>query len=140
MKKLILSSIAGIFAFGLTSAQTNEQQLHSTADLWVQTYFSSAKVEKMSLNEGDMDEMYEVKLTDGSKITFNSDGEATDFKSEKGVPAQALPANIAAYLNTNYAGKKVMKYEKEEDEIELKLEDGTSLDFDLEGNFMKIDD
>lgn len=53
------------------------------------------------------------------------------------VPAGVVPEQIAAYLNKNYSGKSVIKFERHRSVYEVKLNNGMEIEFNR--NYQVID-
>ncbi|MGM0934436.1 MAG: PepSY-like domain-containing protein [Bacteroidota bacterium] len=139
MKKLILTGLLSIFAMNIGLAQT-EEQVSAEISVWLSEHFSNESIMDMHVDLDDQEDAYEVKMSDGSEIEFDVEGHPTSIKSKKGFWPEALPENIANYLNTNHKDVKVIKYKKEEDGYEVKLANGTELEFDSNGQVTEEDD
>lgn len=130
MKKLFLSTLTFFFGLGLFQAQDQESQEQTSEK--ISTYLSSSfpneAIEKIDVNN-DFEEMFQVKLSDGSSVNFNGDGRPTKIKSEKGIPEEDLPQGIGEYVSQHHAGENVVKYTKTETGHEVRLSNGTNLDF-----------
>lgn len=144
MKKLILS--LGFLAFtGFSYGQASIAELPQNAQDFINKNFSSETVEEVDkkgrLQRIYSDETYEVEFTNGTTIDFNKEGEATEIESDNGqeIPLSALPSEIANYVKSNYSNTKVTNWEKEKDKQEVDLADGTELEFDVSGKFIRID-
>ncbi|MDX1602824.1 MAG: PepSY-like domain-containing protein [Salinimicrobium sediminis] len=143
MKKLILSGALMLGSFGLF-AQTSASLPQNSQD-YIKKNFSSATIEttkeESSWEFWDKDEKYEVHLSNGIKLDFNKNGEITeiDSKNNEAIPEAALPKEVVTYVQSNYSGNKIISWEKNDDEQEVELADGTELEFDAQGNFRKVD-
>ncbi len=139
MKKLIFTGLLAIFAMSTGVSQT-EEQVSAEISAWLSEHFSNESIMDMHVDLDDQDDAYEVKMSDGSEIEFDVEGHPTSIKSKKGFWPEALPENIANYLNTNHKDVKVVKYEKEDDGYEVKLANDTELEFDANGQLLEKDD
>lgn len=83
---------------------------------------------------------YEVQFTNGTKVEFTKSGQLKEVSPAMGdsVPDALLPAPVKTYLQTNYAGQRVIKYESGRN-IEVKVSSGLELKFDRQGKFLRID-
>lgn len=145
MKKLILTCGAMIFCFGTLIAQNNMNELPETTQEFVKKHFSNEKIksaerEKDLMNFGN-GEMYEVELDNGIKMDFNEAGELTEIESNNDVaiPKEALPNSISSYVEKNYPNAHVVSWEADKNDQEVELSDGTDLEFDANGKFMRVD-
>ena len=84
---------------------------------------------------------YEVKLTDGTEIDFDKNGEwnSIDCKSTS-VPKQFIPQKIEKYVTTNYKTAIISKIEKSPKGYDIELSNELDLKFNLQGDFLRIDD
>lgn len=90
-------------------------------------------------------EGFEVKLEDGTKLTFDEAGNLLEVKKagEYGnshLSLEDLPATIVDYISANYPDTKIVKAEAEEGGFEIRLTKGIVLLFDGEGNFLEEKD
>jgi len=83
---------------------------------------------------------FEVKFNDGAEIDFDSDGVWHEWKDAKGLPKEVLPEAIKTYLSKNYASTFATSIDKEKDKIKIDLATDIDLEFDTNGNFVRIDD
>lgn len=82
---------------------------------------------------------YEVKFNDGAEIDFNSDGIWYEWKDAKGLPKGVVPDNINTYLSKNYASTFAIAIDKEDKKIKIDLASDIDLEFDADGNFVRVD-
>ena len=143
MKKLLLTGAFMLGSFGLF-AQTSANLPQSSQD-FIKKNFSSATIEsakeESSWEFWDKDEKFEVHLSNGIKLDFNKNGEITeiDSKNKETIPQAALPKEVISYVKSNHSGAQIISWEKNDDEQEVELTDGTELEFDAQGNFRKVD-
>lgn len=144
MKKimLILAVIIGVF-----TASARENYSHNPADLpnSAQTILknnfkagvSHFKIEK---DFGKVKE-YDVVLTDGTEVTFDSHGNWKDIEvRQKGsVPAALVPKTIADYVKQNQKKIKIIGIEKNRSGYEVELSNGVEMKFNSEGQFLRYD-
>ena len=109
----------------------------------MRSFFSSEEISKIEEESGwfewDKNEMYEVHLSNCTKLDFNKEGEITEIDGTEAIPENVLPENIFSYVGENYSGAEIVSWEMDDDEQEVKLSDGTEIEFDAEGNFIKED-
>lgn len=145
MKKMIFTSaLLMLFSFSVV-AQSNEDVLPQNSRDFIAQHFSQASVAKVDKEDGwldwDKNEMYEVRFDNGIKLDFDQDGNVTEIDSKRGegIPLEALPDKIRQYLEENYGGIEVVSWEMDRRDQEVELADGTDLEFDSNGNFLKLD-
>ncbi len=83
---------------------------------------------------------YTVMFTTGDKVTFRSNGEWKEFDGRTVlVPEEIIHSNIRAWVAQNYPGEKVIKIDRGNHDIEIKLSNMVEAKFDLNGNIIKIE-
>ena len=145
MKKSILMGLFMTLTVGFSYGQADVSVLPQNAQDFISTHFGSETVAKAEKEDKwfswDKNEMYEVHLSNGVKLDFNKAGEVTgiDSRDNAPLPTAAIPEAIRTYVETNHNGADIISWEKDNDEQEVELSDGTDLEFDLQGNFLKVD-
>lgn len=84
---------------------------------------------------------YEVVLTDGSEITFDSKGNWKDVEvsNNSKVPGGFLVKGISEYVSKNHSGTHIVGVERERGGYEVTLSNGVDFKFDKSGTFMRYD-
>ncbi len=126
------------FAFADDDKEITVSQLPQTAREFLNAYFPKEEVSyaKTDLEDGD----YEVRLENGVKIDFNKLGSWTDIEGHVPLPKGIVSSNIYNHVSQNFKKAKIVKIERNNKGFEIGLNDGRELIFDLNGNFVKIDD
>lgn len=145
MNKLIFTIAVLTFFSSHTWAQTNTDILPQNTMDYINQHFSDANIIKVEKENGwfnwDSNEMYEVKFDNGVKLEFDRDGNVTEIDSERDqtIPMEALPNKVQQYLNETYNGIGVVSWELNRRSQELELANDVDLEFDVAGNFRKVD-
>lgn len=143
MRFFFLALALTLFSVSLSARDEiiSEQQLPAAAKTFVKQYFKNRTV---SLAKKDVDPgstSYDVVLNSGTKIEFNAKGEWKEVDcAPAAVPAGLIPAAIAKYVKANYANLKIVKIEREATGYDIELSNDLDLQFDKQGNFVRIDD
>lgn len=146
MKKFIALLALAAIAVGVTNAADRVVRdvnvLPAAARKTIDKAYSVKNVSHIKIDShffGGDD--YDVVLTDGTEIEFNSDGEWTEVDAgSKPVSATFILKPIAAYVKANYANQSIVQIKKERSKYEVELSSGLDLEFDRAGNFLRIDD
>lgn len=133
-RNLIFTAIALFLGVNISMAQS-KSKLPSEVSKYVDKHFSGQSIDKIDIDENDKDEMYELRLSDGTTLDFDSNGEVVEINSKKGFSADALPMAIAQKVKDKYGKTKIVDFEKENDGYEIEFEDGKEVDFDTAGNY-----
>lgn len=145
MKKLILALLA-VFAV-TTAASARDTYSRNPADLPAAARAELKKSFKaeISLIKIDKDLLstdYEVVLTDGTEVKFDSKGnwQEVECRADKSVPDAYVPAATRQWLAKNHKGVKVVGIEKTSRGYEAQLSNGLEAKFDAAGRFLRYDD
>lgn len=134
-RNLIFTAIALFLGVNISMAQS-KADLPSEVTKYVDKHFSGQSIDKIDIDENDKDEMYELKLSDGTTLDFDSNGEVVEINSKNGFSADALPMAIAQKVKDKHGKAKIVDFEKENDGYEIEFEDGKEVDFDTAGNYI----
>lgn len=145
MKKILLMIVA-VIAVAL-GAQARDDYSRDPAVLpeAARTVLKSNFKAKVSVIKIDKDfgrvSDYEVTLTDGTEIKFDSKGnwKEVEVAIDKTVPKAFVPAEAAAYVKANQPKARVIGIEKERNGYEVTLNNGVDIKFDKAGKFVKFD-
>lgn len=120
----------------------NVNQLPSTALKSLQKHFPNQKISYIKIDKEWFSETtYEVVLTDGTEVEFDSKGQWKEVDGKrKAVPEAYIPTSIRAYLKKEFPGRVVTKIDRDRRDYEVELDNGLDLVFDLKGNFLRLDD
>ena len=121
---------------------TDELPLNSKS--FLNTYFNSAKI---ILAEKDIENSsrweYEVKLDNGIEISFDGQGEWQNVESRndhKALPNyEFIDTIILDYVLTNYPEAGINGIDRQINGFDVELTNGVDLEFNSEGNFLRID-
>lgn len=116
-------------------------ELPKDAQTFVETYFHVADVSYIQREKDGLHYDYEVRMSNGTEIDFNHDGklESVDCKRQA-VPAGIVPEAIVTYIAKQFANAVIVKYEIDRRDQKVELSNSLELEFDLQGNFLRIDD
>ena len=83
---------------------------------------------------------YEVLLSDGTIIEFDSKGIWKEMKCTDGLPVTLVPGYITRYIVGRYPKQLIIDCEKMRGGYEVKLTNGLEIQFDLQGRVTHVDD
>lgn len=123
-----------------TNASSIQNDLPANALAFVNTNFSNTGIASYEIkNIPVIGKSYEVKLNNGVEIDFDEAGNWHELKDPRGVQQSLIPTAIHTYVEQNYKGTFVTSIDKEKDMIKVDLANDVDLEFDLNGNFLRID-
>lgn len=104
--------------------------------------FPKAAVNRVKVDHGILGvKDYEVVLNNGTEIEFDKDGEWKEVDcGHQAVPQSFIINPIKTFISKNHKGRSVVKIDKDDNDYEVELNDGTELKFDRAGNFLRYDD
>ena len=144
MKKLllILAIVIGVFSMPARDSYTHDVNVLPTAAQSILKNNFKAEVSHIKIEKdwGKVSE-YDVILTDGSEITFDSAGNWKDIevKRSASVPEKFVPAEITTYVKQNQKNSRITGIEKNRAGYEVELSNGVEMKFDINGKFLRYD-
>ena len=146
MKKFLIALLMTVVCVGVASAADeyvrDANVLPKAARIELKKNFKAGiNLIKLDKTLGRVTD-YEVILTDGTEVSYDSDGnwEEVEVGRGKSVPAVYIPAGVQKYVRANHKGAAIVGIDKGRSSYEVKLSDGLELKFDAQGNFKKYDD
>lgn len=135
----LMISAASLFAKDKVTKDASV--LPANSKEFLNRHFHGVQISHIKVEEGLLKtDSYDVILTNGVNVEFTGSGNWKEVEGKNiAVPAEIVPATIRKYVQTNYPGKIIVSIEKDRREYDIKLDNGIDLDFDLNGNFKKID-
>ena len=150
MKKGKLSKILGVAAFAAFSAvaayadhdefTTDASRLPAPALETIKKAYPDAKVVGIEIDKGFSTE-YEVRLSDGTKLDFNSGGDWESVENKAaGAADMFVPDFAKKYVAEKFSAQKITKVSKKAYGFEVDISNGLEIKFDKEGKVIGIDD
>lgn len=108
---------------------------------FISQHFPAQTIKRVEPDDTDDDlRIYEVYLSGDVELEFNHLCEVVEIETDEGVPHSALMSNIVAYVQANYPDEGILEWERSSDDQLIELSNDLELVFDLDGNFIRIDD
>lgn len=151
MKRIFLSIVAVLtLAFTAFSCSSDDNhssdiiidyaELPTEAKAFTDAYFSDWEIMKVEKDVNAIDEYYEITFVGGADIDFTQTGVWTQVDgNKKAIPTGFILAPIVEYVAANYATTSIESIEKKPYGFDVDLINNTELRFDLEGNFLGLD-
>lgn len=137
---LILLSFAFIFASCEKEKVVSENDIPANSKNYITTHFPDQKITQAIKEIDDLRTTYIVYLDNSVKLEFNKSGEVRKIEGNSELPDSVIPSQILTYVETNYPSEYIKKWELDDNRQEVKLSNGLDLEFDKNGNFLRIDD
>ena len=141
MKKFILTLLNLLLVGGSVMADGHKraidpENLPKPAIELIQKHWPSCVIDYAFIDGKE----YEVLLSDGTMIEFNSKGVWKEMKCTDGLPVTLVPGNITRYVVNRYPKQLIIKCEKMRGGYEVKLTNGLEIQFDMQGRVTHVDD
>jgi hypothetical protein len=145
MNKIIYVGLAFALAFLTICCDDNdkvldEAELPQTARNFIELHFPQQTIKHTTRDEDD----YQVTLDNGFSLEFNLDGSWDEVSGNGGdIPAsviEGLPVSLSGYLSANYPSVPVIRLEIDRGNYDVELANYLELIFDIDGNFVRLDD
>lgn len=137
---LILLSFAFIFASCEKEKVVSENDIPANSKNYITTHFPDQKITQAIKEIDDLRTTYIVYLDNSVKLEFNKSGEIRKIEGNSELPDSVIPSQILTYVESNYPSEYIKKWELDDNRQEVKLSNGLDLEFDKNGNFLRIDD
>ncbi len=147
--KTIKSSLqvlmCGLFLFALSTScesQTivTEKELPASAKTYITKHFTGVTIKQITKDRDDFTVEYDVILSDFTQLEFTSKGNIKSIKSRHPLPKTALPASVVNYVQENFPTNIINEWKLDDGRQKVELDNGVELEFDKNGNFLRIDD
>ena len=143
MKKI--STLAVILIIAITAC-ANEQliqfnELPLLAQNFIQKYYNPADISYIEKDRDVLHNEYKLYLKDRTEIEFDHQGNLQSIDCHKNaVPEGIVPELITQYVALHHPNSFIAEYAIGHRHLQVELNNGLELIFDLEGHFLRIDD
>lgn len=142
--KSFLALIVGLFIFAFISCEKEtiitEAELPTSIKTYLDTHFSTCNITKIIKDESKKELSYDITLDCGINIEFNGDNQVIDIDGTSQLPNSVIPSTILNYTATNYPNDFIIGWEIEGSNQQVELNTTLVLEFDSNGNFLRIVD
>jgi hypothetical protein len=83
---------------------------------------------------------YEINLSDGIELKFNNKNQIIAIDGKSKLPDSVIPEKIRRYIATNYPSNAITDWEIDGKNQQISLDNDVDLEFNMKGDFVKIDD
>lgn len=118
-----------------------DQNIPPKVKSFLNEHYAGIEISKYEIKTKLNGTQYAVKLNNGVEVEFDKDGNWKEIKDYNGVPDVLIPVKIKEYVNKNYKDIKIKSLDKKTDKNKIKADllNGVDLEFDMEGNFLRLD-
>ena len=140
MKRLFLLALV---PFLLISCEKEEilplTDIPSEISNYVSTHFPENPIIQAIKDTDGFELTYDITLEGGFFIEFNRKKEVIDIEGLTKLPDSVIPAKLLEYATTNYPENYIIGWELDDRNQQIKLENGLELEFNMNGDFLRID-
>ncbi len=140
-----LSTLLLTIAFGLTLTHCDQEStispdnLPSEIDSYISTHFPENSVLQAKKDKEGLKSTYEIRLSDNLYLEFDSKMNITDIDGNAKLPDSVIPKKILQYVTTNYPNNFITDWELDDRNQQIQLDSGLELEFNMNGDFLRID-
>lgn len=141
--------IAGLLIWATTACEQEkvvaQESLPDNARTFITTHFPQETVIQVVRDRDGLKTSFDVILSNGFDLEFTKTGECTQVDGKnKTIPDGVVnPEKIRTYVRTNFSQHTIVSWEKDQDDRDrynVELSNGLDLNFDKNGDFLRIDD
>ena len=144
LKSFLMALVA--YSFSFTACTAGEKvitypELPLDAQRLIEKYFQKADVSVVIMDKEAIFVEYEVRLTDGTKIEFEKNGELKKIDcGTKAVPETLLPEPVRQYVKNQFPKDFVTEWSKDDFRWKAELSNHLELVFNRKFEFVGLDD
>lgn len=141
MKKIIVLLLFPMALFAQKDKKIDWDELPQKAQTFLKTNFTKEKAQQILKETEDyLETIYQVTFQGKLKIKFDKNGNWKEVDGHrKPIPTRFIPEKILTYIKKSFPNNEVVKIEKEKKKYEVEISNGLELEFDRDGNFLRID-
>lgn len=138
----MLAAIVAVLPMAAKDKYTTDvTTLPATAQTMLKTNFPKVGINHIKVDSHFLgSDEYDVVLNNGTEIEFDAKGNWKEVDCGQGnVPSSLIPKAITSYVDKNYKGSTIVKINRKSAKFEVELQSGVELEFDNNGQFLRID-
>ncbi|OEI81254.1 hypothetical protein AST99_05800 [Formosa algae] len=116
-----------------------DDEIPSEITTYVSTHFDTSTITRAEKETENSGITYEVLLDLNYQLEFNSDLEIVEIDGITALPDSVIPELILEYVTTNYPNQVITDWELETNYQQVELNNGYELEFELNGDFIRLD-
>lgn len=140
IKTTVLCSSVLLAVWGCDSERViTREELPEPARMYIQNHFIDHAVLQALKDRDAMSVGYEVILEGGYQLYFDRQGEIQGIDGTSALPDGTVPSSIAQYVRTNFPDQQLVEWKRDGRTDNVELDNGVELEFDQDGNFLRMD-
>jgi hypothetical protein len=144
MKKLALNGML-LASLALSLASCQKDTVLPAAEIpaeltdYLNQHFSDQPVLQVIKDRDGFTKTYDIILEGGVTLEFNRSYEVIDIDGNNKLPDSVIPTKLLEYVNEKYPNSYITDWELEDKHQQVGLENGLTLEFNMDGTFLRID-
>lgn len=144
MKKIF--AILATLTLSLTACADRHQlieypELPAQAQTFLKPYYNVADIAYIERERDGLHNEFKVYLKNATEIDFDHYGNLESIDCQvSSVPEGIVPELITSFVSLHHPDQFIVEYAIEHRHLKVELSNGWELIFDLEGNFIRVDD
>ena len=136
--------IAAVIAFSLTGCDGEKivsvSELPNEITTYISTHFPYSTILQGVVERDGFSKTYQITLSDATKLEFNRKKEIVDIDGKNALPNSVIPEKILQYVCTNFPHNSVTDWKLDDRKQQVELDNEITLEFNKDGDFLRIDD
>jgi hypothetical protein len=144
MKNLIKSFFLSLI--GMTFLTNCEkEEIISSLDLpveinsYISTHFPNKSILQVIKDKDGLIKSYDILLNENVSLEFNRKNEIIDIDANTKLPDSVIPNKILQFVALKYAANFVTDWQLDGNNQQVELDNGLDLEFNIKGEFLRID-
>ena len=115
-------------------------ELPASAQSFIQKYYAASDVSYVELDREGFSREYNVYLKNGVEMEFDAQGNMQSIDCQRSpVPEGIVPTLIVDYVSLHHPSECIVEYQVEYRRLKVGLNNDWELIFDVNGNFLALD-
>lgn len=140
MKKLL---VLAIVPFLLISCEKEKvislSETPSEITFYINTNFPENSIIQTIKDTDGFELTYDITLNEGIYLEFNRKKEVIKIHGIEKLPDSVIPVKLLEFVSLNYANNVIIKWELDDKNQQITLNNNTQLEFNMNGDFLRID-
>jgi hypothetical protein len=139
MKKFILMTLSAFFLVACDKEKVVQaDDLPANASGFVSTHYPGKQILQVVKELDNLKTYYHVYLNNGTKLDFSRQGNIREIEGTERIPDTVIPVLILDYVAAHYSAAFIRGWEIDDTKQEVSLSTDIELEFDKNGNFLRV--
>ena len=117
----------------------SEAEIPTAIKTYIETHFPSNTIVRAEKDTENNTITYEIYLNENINLEFDSASNIIDVDGVIQLPNSVIPQSILDYASVNYPNNVITDWELEFNHQQVELNNNIELEFEMNGNFIRID-